>query len=99
MGPKLSEFFIRLATDASLLRAFNTGINEQEQKANRAALLARYGITVSDDIVEISERALAEKIAEALAAQHPQWRGIESSVGNTNNTNNTNNSLTHIIAH
>jgi hypothetical protein len=96
MNQALSDFFIRLATDAKLLRAFNTGNNEQALKVNRVDLLANYGISDTKIIVEISERALADKFAEALVAQHPQWRGVENSVGNTNNTNN---SITHIIAH
>lgn len=66
MSQKLAEFFHKLATDADVLKQFNTGSGAELAK-NREALMSQYGLSEDDKNVV---RGHDSDLADAALRQH-----------------------------
>ena len=74
MSKKLADFFQSLATDASLLKKFNTGTGAELAK-NREALMQQAGLSEDEkNVVRGHDNALADKALRAgLNMQLDGW--------------------------
>ncbi|MBT1064666.1 hypothetical protein KJY73_13830 [Bowmanella sp. Y26] len=84
----LSRFYLELATDASKLKAFNTGNNAAELATNRKRLLTEAGVQSAEQFLSMDSETLRKNLANTLIAATGDWKGLEKTAGNEDNKNN-----------
>ncbi len=85
---KLTEFYLSLATDATMMQRFNQGESQEQLQANRLAMLQEHGVEDATRLASMTQIQLKQALAIQLSHQSSEWRDVDNLARALDNNDN-----------